>query len=410
MLTAEGALVEEAAALREGKSSGWPMTPESKLVFELARTAPRPVPGGDLEAITDWRRVLELAAAENATVALRDYLRSESAPSVPLEAQRLLAILALDRELRMNLLEKRLEESLSALNAAGIDAMLLKGGALASTIYGSFAARPMGDVDVLVPSERTDEARALLRELGWAADPALPGDQSYAAHHHLTPLVDTKANGPRLEIHRALAPLGHPFRFTAEEIYDEARVVKVGTARALVMHPVHHAVHVAIHFAWSHMFSRGAWHAFRDLGALAATPDFDWERFVSVARAWGAASCCYWTLQLGRDLSGLPIPDGVLGRLRPRWPEFVRRALARHLANGIVSTSRVCPSVRLDQILWTLAMRPRGDGHGSIRPWSVSQDLTLARSARVREASPEPSGSASRRWRQSALYLSRIIA
>ena len=398
----------EDSGIRDRAPAHHATTPESSLVFRLARPDARPAHTTEVESITDWQRVLQLAALENAVIALRDHLRSVKALCVPLDVQRYLAMLALDREFRMRLLQNRLEESLAALNAAGIDAMLLKGGALASTVYGSFTDRPMRDIDLLVQPDRANHARALMLDLGWAADPELPDDQSYATHHHLPPLRDTGASGLRLEIHRALAARGHPFRFTEEEIWSEARVVNVGKARALVMHPVHHAVHIAIHFAWSHMLKAGAWHAFRDLAALAAADALIWEDFVRVARLWGASSCCYWTVQLGAVLSDLAVPVAVLDGLTPFWPEAIRAPLQRHFTNAIVANQRGCPSVRLDQALWELAMLPRRDGHGARRPWSVSKDLSTARSenARVIEQVPTP---ALRQLRRSARYLSQII-
>ena len=69
----------------------------------------------------------------------------------------------------MAILEKRAIESVEALNAAGIEVALLKGAALASTVYGSFGARPMNDVDVLVHPDRADDAKRLLLGAGVVA-------------------------------------------------------------------------------------------------------------------------------------------------------------------------------------------------------------------------------------------------
>jgi hypothetical protein len=237
----------------------------------------------------------------------------------------------------------------------------------------------------------------------------LPGDQSYVTHHHLPPLCDTSASGSRLEIHRALAPRGHPFRFSEEEIWNRARVVNVAAAQVLVMHPVHHAAHIAIHFAWSHMLKMGAWHAFRDLAALTKAPLFDWDDFLGVGCRWGASGCCYWTLQLGVMLADLPVPESIRWRLRPRLPDVIRGPLLRHFASGILWGDQACPSVRLDQALWTLAMQPRRDGHGSTRPWSVSRDLHDARRASASVTSERIPSSTFRRLRYSARYLSEIV-
>jgi hypothetical protein len=219
---------------------------------------------------------------------------------------------------------------------------------------------------------------------------------------------DPRAGGLRLEIHRAVLPPGHPFRLTEDEMWCAARRVQVGRAHALVMRPAHHAVHIAIHFAWSHMLRMGAWQAFRDLSALAASGRFDWEDFVSTASRWGATSAGYWTLRLAAALSKLPVPDAVLARLQPRFAGTCGRPLMRHFVNGLVRRD-ACPSVRLDQALWTIAMQPGSEGHGRIRPWSVSQDLLFALEQRgqLRDRMVE---SPLVQMGRSGRYLSEIIA
>src|SRR3954468_15792402 len=85
----------------------------SRLIFRLARAPSRRITPVDLDAVGDWRCALQLASAENAVIALRDHLSSEKWRAVPADVQRYLAMLALDREFRMRLLERRLEESLA---------------------------------------------------------------------------------------------------------------------------------------------------------------------------------------------------------------------------------------------------------------------------------------------------------
>jgi len=104
---------------------------EANLVFRLARVADESAQDLDLGSVEDWQRVLQIASDENAVIALRNYIKKASDYSVPQSVERYLAILALDREFRMRRLQDRLEETLTALSDAGIDVLLLKGGALA---------------------------------------------------------------------------------------------------------------------------------------------------------------------------------------------------------------------------------------------------------------------------------------
>jgi hypothetical protein len=384
---------------------------EAGLVFALARARPPRHGLGDfLRSVTNWPHLLQLASDENALIAIRSALKhGDGREAVPTYIDRHLAILSLDREFRMRQLQKRLEQLLMVLNRAQIDVLLLKGSALAATVYESFTARPMRDIDLLVRPERADEARALMLGLGWAVDPELPGDRSYGTHHHLPPLRHQVASGLRLEIHRSILPAGHPFRFTEDEIWGGARPTKVGAAHALVMQPSHHAVHVAIHFAWSHMLKFGAWNAIRDLDALSSAKLLDWNDFAETGERWGASGCCYWTITLGRILSGLPTPSAIARELRPRLPEIARRSLARHFVNGVARSGPVCPSARLDRALWTLAMQPARDAHGDVRPWLVSLDLLFAFREKARDTE-EASASSFLLMRRSGRYISELLA
>jgi hypothetical protein len=56
---------------------------------------------------------------------------------------------------------------LRTLGEAGMDTLVLKGGALASTLYPHRSLRPMGDVDILVPTARAPAALDLLAGAGW---------------------------------------------------------------------------------------------------------------------------------------------------------------------------------------------------------------------------------------------------
>jgi hypothetical protein len=384
---------------------------EVDLVFRLAAREHAPEGPMRLASIGDWPRLLRFASDENALIALRHCLRHKEAESMPVDVQRQVAMLSLDREFRMRRLQGRVEDAIIALNQVGIEPLLLKGGALAYTLYdGSFAARPMKDVDLLVLPDRADEARAIMLEQGWAIDAELPGDERYDTHHHLPPLRDVTASGLRLEIHRAVLPLGHPFRFTDEEIWQAARRVEVLKGDALVMHPSHHAVHIAIHFAWAHMLNLGAWHAFRDLSNLITRDALDWGDFARTAERWGASTCCYWTLRLARSLSDVAVPEAILRKLEPSIPEFVRRPLTRHFARALARSEASCPSARLNRALWTVAMQPERCGHGAVRPWLVSLDLLSAFDEKtVLEGRGRPA-SALIQLRRSGRYLTEILA
>lgn len=404
-------MLDPVADRAEG-GNGWrrpAVNPEAKLVFALACQSTPPALAPLASTVTRWQRVLHFAGDENALIALRNGLRQAGPAVVPAEVERQLAILSLDREFRMRLLRERLEHLVTAFNRASIDVLLLKGSALAATVYDSFEARPMRDIDVLVRPRQLEEARRLMLSIGWALDSEVPGDSSYGTHQHLPPLRDLRGSGLHLEIHRSVLPARHPFRFTDEEIWRAARPVSIGAGQALVMDPVHHAAHITIHFAWLHMMRVRAWTAFRDLDALASATVLDWEQFVSFGISIGASSCCYWTLRMGQELAGLVVPAAILRQLEPPMPQLMRNSLAQHFINDVSRNQAACPAVRLGRVLWTLAIQPDRHGHQGVRPWGVTVELTEGIREMERRDEQAAAESSVDKARRCAQYVSGIL-
>ena len=94
-----------------------------------------------------------------------------------------------------------LAEVLEAFQRASIDTIVLKGAALAWTIYPSPALRPMSDVDLLVPAAAAPTAQLLLRRLRFEAQ--VSGRRFGRNAHHL-PIASRSQNGVTIsvEIHR----------------------------------------------------------------------------------------------------------------------------------------------------------------------------------------------------------------
>ncbi len=63
----------------------------------------------------------------------------------------------------------RAAEAIGLLRGAGIETLVTKGASLAVLSYGDIGARPMDDVDVLVPLDRARDAIEALGAAGWAA-------------------------------------------------------------------------------------------------------------------------------------------------------------------------------------------------------------------------------------------------
>ena len=95
-----------------------------------------------------------------------------------------------------------LAEILQALERASIDAIVLKGAALAWSIYPSPALRPMGDIDLMVPAAAARAAQLSLRRLAFDAEDMRQRRFGRNAHH--LPIASRSQNGVTIsiEIHR----------------------------------------------------------------------------------------------------------------------------------------------------------------------------------------------------------------
>jgi hypothetical protein len=116
------------------------------------------------------------------------------------------------------------------------------------------------------------------------------------------------------------------------------------------------------------MMNGGAWRALRDVAALTERGALDWDLCVTRARTARATTCVYWTLRLAHRLAGVKVPALALRELAPPTPSLVLERLERYFMWQIAE-GRTCPSVRLGQLLWSAALRPRWSGHGRARPW-----------------------------------------
>jgi len=90
-----------------------------------------------------------------------------------------------------------------ALEAEGIEPVILKGGALAHTVYPEPALRPMEDLDILVAPERLEQARQALSRQGFQAPAPV---NRYQRLSHQLPIAQGKQDDVPIfvELHRTV--------------------------------------------------------------------------------------------------------------------------------------------------------------------------------------------------------------
>lgn len=136
--------------------------------------------------------------------------------------------------------------ALQALHRASIPAMVLKGTALALTHYRDMGARPMSDVDILVPEDRIVDALDLLKAAGFQGNPSR---EWLETESHADTL--TAASGTCIDLHRH-ATYEARFRAADQAFFADAVSLEVAGAPALAMNPGDQLLHILIHgLRWS---------------------------------------------------------------------------------------------------------------------------------------------------------------
>ena len=354
----------------------------------------------------NWAHAFRIAERENAFPVfwrrIAPYAGRVAPPAITEQMQKR----SLVAEFTLRNQERLLETGLRSLAEIGLEVMLLKGAALATTIYGSFVRRPMGDVDILTHPNDAQRVwdRLLERDWEWHRDMGL--DDFYAGHQHLPPLFDRARAGASLEVHTDLFIPSHPFGRLAELVWSDPQPARVGGASTWAPNPNHLMLHACIHFAWSNELERAGWNCIRDVHALSRSGLVDWDELIRVADRVRATTSVYWTLRLARALADAAIPSEVLATLTPPRSTTALALLERHFVAGLFDDSISCPSTRVRRALWETAIEPKRSGHGRARPWARYTEYKPA--VAITPPRPEPSrGKQPSAWRR---YLQALLA
>jgi hypothetical protein len=254
-----------------------------------------------------------------------------------------------------------LVRALRVLNDAGVPVIVLKGAALAETIYPNIAHRPMGDADLLVRPGDRDHARAAFEAAGYRFLPEpeerfKPFDTCFTSE-----MAFRRGEGvdALIELHWELISAEWYRRTTAlkvEALWERARPLRLEGAAAWQLSPEDTLIHLCVHLA-AHAFHHPP--AYNDIDhLLRAEAPFPWDRFLERVADFRVRTPVYFALSAARKLEGAPVLDGILIRLKP---SFFRRKLVEAIANPERVAAGEIPFSRPRSYLLHLALadRPR---------------------------------------------------
>jgi len=151
----------------------------------------------------DWEKFVDEAEL-NAVAPLLYYNRDNTRVKFNTVVLNKLRALAVRHRHASEIYTKALIELLTSFDERGIEIILLKGAALARTVYPDPGLRPMRDLDILVHADDLLEAKSTCQLLGFDEDINLGSESIFVTHRHHLPSLERCKDGllVSLEIHQ----------------------------------------------------------------------------------------------------------------------------------------------------------------------------------------------------------------
>jgi hypothetical protein len=219
---------------------------------------------------------------------------------------------------------QNLEQMSADFAEANIPIVLLKGAALAETVYGGRDRRTMSDVDLWLRQSDVERACRIMGRLGFytAEKEERPlvlqmmsageiqffrkGWQHSLAEFHMSPFSGWWLN-------RTTAIDGEPVWSRKEPLNGWASVYQLAAEDTLI--------HVAVHMTVNHQCGFWAVRSLLDLALTASKRTINWETVAERAKQWRVANAVWLALQLLQQLFGVRGLENALKKLVPPfWP------------------------------------------------------------------------------------------
>ena len=255
--------------------------------------------------------------------------------------------------------------ALAALQAAGIETLLLKGAPMVLGHYRNFGARPMADLDIAVPFADAQAAFAALEQAGWRA--AAPLSQDDLAFRHA--MSFRGPDGHEVDLHwRMLFESGDAAADAPFWAHTQPLAFRELPTHGL--RPTLNLLHTLAHGMRPNMESPVRWIA--DALTLLRDPEVavDWPLFCETAVALGLNHRVLLALGCLQEGYGQEIPATACAALRtarrslPEALELAAMAPRRHwprpamVDRGLLITAEFCRLTQRHAALAALAMLP----------------------------------------------------
>ncbi len=201
---------------------------------------------------------------------------------------------------------------LDAFESEGIAVVVLKGPALAESLYPDPALRPCSDLDLMVRKQDVPGALRVLTREGYKLDAhlaRLPLHTLLGLHSEL--LLRQEHTAP-VDLQWDIGLADCPFRFDTEILWRSLSPSRIGEREVLALSPESLMLFLCVHGA-RHLWSRLQW--LGDVARLArARPD--WDVILDLGTEAGCGTPLFLGLLLAQELLKAPVPEAILERAR----------------------------------------------------------------------------------------------
>jgi hypothetical protein len=301
------------------------LTVENQILLWCARREFDGAAAGELVGRgVDWEALLAAGRRHHLLPLLYERLRAVEDGRIPPGVMARLRSAYYTNLLRNQRLGAELAEVVEALRGEGVEAIVLKGGALAPTVYPNPAQRPMADLDLLVRAEDVERAGAVLESLGFRLPDSLPAGMVPFQQRFGSGLEWQRCRADRttrLDVHQHLAGI-HMFRdaFPVETgtLWAAARPLPLDGSEAWQLSAEDTLIHLCLHLARPHTYDCPLL-SYVDIDRVVAAPDGapSWRLLVERSGQYQVKMVVYYGLRCAQSLLGTPVPPGVLDALQP---------------------------------------------------------------------------------------------
>lgn len=306
----------------------------------------------------EWKDTIQLAERLGTVSSLYTNLAKTGALSaLPADCRGYLTAAHISSAARSIRLRRDLERLTGALSSAAIPVILLKGAALATSVYDDFTLRPMGDIDLLVERRDLDRAREAVCAAGYRPAECEQSAEWYRANHHHDQPLHSSDRQVTIELHFHIIPPGYSFRIPIENLWERAMPVLVGQRPALVPSAEDFVLHSCIHLAGINLV-QGQLRGLIDITtSIRRFRDrLRWPLLAQLAVRYTATAEVYHSLLLSRQICGADVPAETLRELRQalhasecerRLANCIFRRAVVHQEERLVPTGLIQESCRI---------------------------------------------------------------